>query len=104
MTYSNPGATVMDFCMGSGSCGVSAKMTGRNFIGIEKNEDYFKNCESRIKDAESNIISASDHQLTTQIHKDMKTTPDKKFESGKLERLREQDFSVKNDPKDNLFE
>ena len=38
------------------------------------------------------------------IHKDMKTTPDKKFESGKLERLREQDFSVKNDPKDKLFE
>ena len=34
----------------------------------------------------------------------MKTTPDKKFESGKLERLREQDFSVKNDPKDKLFE
>lgn len=104
MTYSNPGATVMDFCMGSGSCGVSAKMTGRNFIGIEKNEDYFKYCESRINDAESNTIAPSDHQLTTQIHKDMKTTPDKKFEKGKLERLREQDYTAKNDPKDTLFE
>ena len=35
MTYSNPGDTVLDFTMGSGSCGVSAKLTGRNFVGIE---------------------------------------------------------------------
>ena len=36
MTYSNESDVVLDFTMGSGSTGVSAKLTGRNFIGIEK--------------------------------------------------------------------
>ena len=104
MTYSNAEDIVMDFCMGSGSCGVSAKMTGRNFIGIEQNTDYFKIAESRINNADWNIIGPLDHQLTTQIHPDMKTVPDKKFEKGKLEQLRNKDFSVKKDPKIALFE
>ena len=30
MTYSKPNDLVLDFTMGSGSCGVSAKLTGRN--------------------------------------------------------------------------
>lgn len=104
MTYSNPGDTVMDFCMGSGSCGVSAKMTGRNFIGIEKNKNYFLFCESRINEAQEKIVTEKDHQLTTQISPDMKTTPDQKFEQGKLEKLREGNYAVKNDPKQALFE
>jgi DNA modification methylase len=104
MTYSNPGDTIMDFCMGSGSCGVSAKITGRNFIGIEKNNDYFKLCESRINEVQENTVKPTDHQLTTQIHSDMKTTPYQKFEKGKLEQLRNQDYSVKDDPKSRLFE
>ena len=40
-TYSNEGETVLDNCMGSGSCGIACKETDRNFIGIELNEDYF---------------------------------------------------------------
>lgn len=38
-TYTNPGAIVLDNTFGSGSFLVSAIMEGRNFIGIEKNED-----------------------------------------------------------------
>ena len=38
--------------MGSGTTGVAAILEGRSFIGIEKNEDYFKIAESRIADAE----------------------------------------------------
>ena len=41
MTYSNPNDNVLDFTMGTGSCGVSCKMTGRNFVGIEKEKEYF---------------------------------------------------------------
>lgn len=35
-TYSNPGDVVLDFTMGSGTCGIACKNTGRSFIGIEK--------------------------------------------------------------------
>lgn len=44
-TYSNPGETVLDNTFGSGSFLVAALLEGRNFIGIEKNENVklFKN-------------------------------------------------------------
>lgn len=38
-TYTNPGDVVLDNTFGSGSFLVAALMEGRNFIGIEKNED-----------------------------------------------------------------
>lgn len=75
ITYSNPGDVVLDFAMGSGSCGVSAKLTGRNFIGIEKSKEYFAIAEQRVAEAVENTISAHDRQLTTQLHRDMQTTP-----------------------------
>lgn len=40
-TYTEPGQTVLDFCMGSGSTGVAALTCGRKFIGIEKEADIF---------------------------------------------------------------
>ena len=43
------GGTVLDPFMGSGSTGMAAKDEGFDFIGIEKEEEYFKICESRIK-------------------------------------------------------
>lgn len=80
MTYSNIGDVVLDFTMGSGSTGVSSKLTGRRFIGIEMDESYFKIASDRISAVESSVVSVKDHQLTTQIHKDMQTTPDSKYE------------------------
>ena len=76
MTYSNPDDVVMDFTMGSGSCGVSCKLTGRKFIGIEQDKNYFEIANQRINDVgllEENTITPKDHQLTTQLSKDMKT-------------------------------
>lgn len=99
MTYSNPGDTVMDFTMGSGGCGVSAKMTGRNFIGIEMSSEYFEIAKTRIDSVEENIVTPSDHQLTTQLHPDMKTTPDEKYEQGVLEKIRNPDYQDKKDKK-----
>jgi site-specific DNA-methyltransferase (adenine-specific) len=59
-TYTKPGDTVLDNACGSGSFLLSAILEGRNFIGIEKNEDvllhkvhpidYIKICTDRIKD------------------------------------------------------
>lgn len=47
-TYTNEGETVLDFTMGAGSTGVACVNTGREFIGIEKDEKYFKIAENRI--------------------------------------------------------
>lgn len=57
-TYTNPGDVVLDNTSGSGSFLVAALLEGRNFIGIEKNEDVvlFK------KDA-INYIEASEQRL-----------------------------------------
>ena len=47
-TYTNDGDTVLDNCMGSGTTGVACKNLNRNFIGIEKDPEYFKIAEKRI--------------------------------------------------------
>ena len=47
-TFSNEGDLVVDLTMGSGSTGVACKNTGRNFFGIELDEEYFKIAQSRI--------------------------------------------------------
>ena len=49
-TFSNENDLVVDLTMGSGSTGVAAKNTNRNFIGIEQDEDYFKIAEQRINE------------------------------------------------------
>jgi len=47
-TYTNENETVLDFCMGSGTTGLAAKNLNRKFIGIEKDETYFKIAQDRI--------------------------------------------------------
>ncbi|AGG58085.1 DNA methylase [Vibrio phage douglas 12A4] len=60
-TYTNEGGTVLDFTMGSGSFGVSAINTNRNFIGIEKDGEIFEIAEER-------IIKANVKNKTIQIY------------------------------------
>lgn len=47
-TYTTEGDTVLDFTMGSGTTGVAAIKSGRKFIGIEKDSDYFIIAQNRI--------------------------------------------------------
>ena len=49
-TYTQENETVLDFTMGSGSTGVAAKNTNRNFIGIEQDENYFNIANERINE------------------------------------------------------
>jgi site-specific DNA-methyltransferase (adenine-specific) len=51
-TYTNPGQTVLDCCMGSGTTGVAAIQTGRDFIRNEKERKYFEIAEKRIAQAQ----------------------------------------------------
>jgi site-specific DNA-methyltransferase (adenine-specific) len=47
-TFSNKNDLVVDLTMGSCSTGVACKKTGRHFIGIEKDEKYFKLAVERV--------------------------------------------------------
>jgi len=49
-TYSNPGDTVLDNAMGSGTTGVACKNLGRKFFGIELDSGYFKIAQNRIRE------------------------------------------------------
>ena len=50
-TYTNSGETVLDFTFGSCSTGVACLETGRNFIGIEKDPEYFRVGTERMEKA-----------------------------------------------------
>ena len=54
-TFSNESDLVVDLTMGSGSTGVAAKNTNRNFIGIEKDENYFNIATERINKEEKQL-------------------------------------------------
>lgn len=51
LTYTNEGDTVLDNCMGSGTTGVACANTGRNFIGIEREKEYYHIARKRIAEA-----------------------------------------------------
>lgn len=50
-TYSNPGDTVLDFCMGSGTAGVASVNKGRSFIGFESDPKHFQTAKNRIENS-----------------------------------------------------
>ena len=54
-TYTNENETVLDFTMGSGTTGVACKNLYRNFIGIEKDKNYFDIASKRIKEHQSQL-------------------------------------------------
>lgn len=47
-TYTNPDMIVLDNCCGSGSTCIASLETKRNYIGIEKEEQYFTIAQNRI--------------------------------------------------------
>ena len=51
-TYTNENEIVLDFTMGSGSTGVAAVNTNRDFIGIELDKNYYDIATKRIEQAQ----------------------------------------------------
>jgi site-specific DNA-methyltransferase (adenine-specific) len=62
-TYTNEGDTVLDNCMGSGTTGVACANTGRRFIGMEMNAEYFETASKRIASAFYKV-AANDNQVS----------------------------------------
>ncbi len=51
--YTQPGQSILDPFMGSGTTGVACVKTGRNFIGIELDKNYFAIAQKRIEEAQA---------------------------------------------------
>ena len=49
-TYSNERMTILDNTMGSGTCPLASAILNRHFIGIEKDEKYFKIAVNRLNE------------------------------------------------------
>lgn len=54
-TYTCEGDVVLDNCIGSGTTAVACINTKRNFIGIEKDTDYFNIAQKRIKELQEQM-------------------------------------------------
>jgi site-specific DNA-methyltransferase (adenine-specific) len=46
-----PNDVILDPFMGSGATGLACRNTGRNFIGVEIDQDYFKIAKDRIENS-----------------------------------------------------
>jgi len=57
LSWSNPGDTVIDPFMGSGTTAAMAIETERNYIGFEIDETYFNLCQSRLQALKNNLNS-----------------------------------------------
>lgn len=66
-TYTNEGETVLDFTMGSGTCGIAALNTNREFVGIEKDDKYFEIASNRIHEAMNTDRHISAYQATPHL-------------------------------------
>lgn len=53
--FTDPGETILDPFMGSGTTGVAAIRLGRNFIGWERDEKYFAIAKRRIENAREQL-------------------------------------------------
>lgn len=58
LSWSNPGDTVLDPFLGSGTTGKMALLEGRRFIGIERDPGYFQIAQSRIAEAQPQLMAA----------------------------------------------
>jgi DNA modification methylase len=56
-TYSNPGDTVLDFCLGSGPTAEACIISGRNFIGIDSCQEYCDIAEKRLEKVNNHKIT-----------------------------------------------
>ena len=64
---SREGDVVLDPFMGSGTTPLASKNLGRNYIGIEREEEYFKICCARVGDKPTVLDSVEEKQIEEKI-------------------------------------
>ena len=55
-TYSNPGDTILDNCMGSGTTAIACLRSNRHYIGFEMNCEYYEKATQRVQHEKSNPL------------------------------------------------
>ncbi|HEX7975832.1 MAG TPA: site-specific DNA-methyltransferase [Anaerolineales bacterium] len=56
LSFLPEGCTILDPFMGSGTTGVACVQTGRNFIGIEIDPNYYAIAQKRIEQAQAQMV------------------------------------------------
>jgi DNA modification methylase len=59
--------TILDPFMGTGAVGVACMKTGRNFIGIELDAEYYRIAEQRIRNAAGEFVRTDKEKATGQM-------------------------------------
>jgi DNA modification methylase len=59
LEFSNPGETVLDPFAGTGTSLVAAAMLSRRYIGIDKDEEYIKIAEERLRECVPTTVHAA---------------------------------------------
>ena len=54
--FSREGDWVIDPFLGSGTTGLASKLLNRNFIGVEREEEYFDICNERLSISREDLI------------------------------------------------
>lgn len=55
--FSKPGQTILDPLLGSGTTAVAAKQLGRHFIGIEREPEYVRIAEQRLRESKRDVLA-----------------------------------------------
>ena len=58
-TYTNEDEIVLDNCIGSGTTAIAAINTGRNYVGIEKDKNYYELAKKRIVEHSNYNVSGT---------------------------------------------
>lgn len=66
-TYTNPGDTVLDCTMGSGTTGVACGRLNRSFVGIEQDAGYFEIAKTRIMNAYDDFVRTPEEVARGQL-------------------------------------
>ena len=81
-TYTNPGETVLDATMGSGTTGVACALEGREFVGVELERKYFDIAKRRIDEAQGDLVVMSTGDDTSKPQSEETKIP--RFVQGEL--------------------
>jgi site-specific DNA-methyltransferase (adenine-specific) len=69
--FTREGDFVLDPFLGSGTTGVASKLINRNFIGIEREKEYFDICEERLSVSREELVKFFKMEKDTQTKLDL---------------------------------
>jgi site-specific DNA-methyltransferase (adenine-specific) len=69
--FTREGDWVIDPFLGSGTTGLSSKLLNRNFIGVEREKEYFDICEERLSVSRETLVKFFKETKDTQTKLDL---------------------------------